>query len=119
MSAVLSEVEVPTRVFVNADMTTARHELVEEVLHGKTVGGFDFAAMLDCELNSDGYSGTVHDLSKIATQLYSQEASAGGVRLAMLGLATAIVERHLPQHLIDARAEQIAAERAEEARTGF
>lgn len=96
-----------------ADIAEAREEIRDEIVAGKTRGGFDFAACLDCELNADGYMGTVHDLAAIVRNLHGDEHSAAGTWLAVLDLAERIVERHLPEQAVADRARKIAEARGE------
>lgn len=99
------------------DYDEAKDELVWEILGGKTRGGFDLAACLDCEFNSDGYTGTVSDLAAlmIGEHGLSGPEQTVATACAVHDLAYKIVAKHLPEELIEQRAAQIQADRAEAA----
>lgn len=102
-----------------ADRVQAREEIRDEIIAGKTRGGFDFAACMDCELNTDGYMGIVHDLATIVKNLHGENHSNAGTWLDVLALAEKIVERHLPEVAIEERAQSIADDRTEDACLGY
>ena len=101
------------REFSDAELDEAREELVQEVIGGKTRGGFDFNACLDCELNSDGYTGTVHDLAQLVVNSYRDGTSA--TWLGLMELSEKIVARHLPEEVVIGRAARIREDRKEDA----
>lgn len=113
MPADIAEVvsDLPRTEPTEADYAQAREEIRDEIVAGKTRGGFDFAACMDCELNTDGYMGLVHDLSAIVGKLHGDEHSAAGTWLDVLALAEKIVERHLPESAVNDRAYAIAEDR--------
>ncbi len=99
-----------------ADRKQAREELCIEILSGETRGGFDFRACLDCEFNSDGYTGTVNDLAALMLGVSGEEGmsrmeAATATRYAVETLAAQIVAKHIPEHVIAERAQQIANDR--------
>lgn len=105
------------REFSADELSTAKDELCWEILEGKTRGGFDLAACLDCEFNSDGYTGTVSDLAKLMLGEHglSGPEQTVATACAVHDLAYRIVAAHLPEQAIEDRAAQIRADRAEDA----
>jgi hypothetical protein len=98
------------------DFAQARSELVAEILDGKTRGGFDLNACLDCEFNSDGYTGTVNDLAALMLGVGGEEGmsrmeAATATRYAVETLAAQIVAKHLPESAVSDRAWAISNER--------
>lgn len=115
MSAVLS-----TRVVIHeSDRDQAREEIRDDIIGGKTRGGFDLRSILDCELNGDGYEKTVTELAGIMGRLYGDNHSAAATWLDVVALTERIVTEHLPEQLIEDRAYDIADARREEALRGF
>lgn len=101
------------REFTEAELKEARDELRDEIIAGKTRGGFNLEACFDCEFNSPGYTDTVNDIAALVLGLYSEGSAA--TWLGVLALAERIVEKHLPESAIEDRAARIRADRAEEA----
>lgn len=99
--------------FTDDELDEAREELVQEIIGGKTRGGFDLNACLDCELNGDGYTVTVHDLAQLVTNSY--EEGTAGTWLGLLALSERIVAKHLPREAVIGRAARIRAQKAEDA----
>lgn len=97
------------------DIEQATDELRDEIIAGGIRGGLNLRACLDCEFNSDGYTGTVNDLAALVLGLYSEGTSA--TWLGVLALAEKIVERHLPEQAIAERAQRIITDRGEESCT--
>ena len=127
-----ARVEIPCRVSADlrafeaqksgptaADYERAREELCFEILDGKTRGGFNLNACLDCEFNSDGYTGTVNDLAKLILNLHedglTQPESANAAWLAVNALSQNIVAKHLPEQAVTDRAWAIYHDKAEAA----
>lgn len=104
------------REFTEAELADAKDELVWEILMGKSCGGFDLAACLDCEFNGDGYSSTVNDLAA----LMIGEHGLGGPELtvatacAVHDLAYRVVAKHLPANVIEERAAKNEADKKED-----
>jgi hypothetical protein len=100
------------------DFARARSELIADILSGERVAGFDFATCLDCEFNSDGYSGTVNDIAALVLNLHGEEGMTGAecsnaTWLGVQSLAEQIVTKHLPETAVSDRAWAIANEREE------
>lgn len=96
------------------ELDAARDSIAWDILQGRTVAGFDLTACLDCEFNSDGYTGTVNDL---ATLMRGEDAlnareQATATACAVHGLAYRIVARHVPESAVSERAEQYRVDKA-------
>jgi hypothetical protein len=118
MSPELAEVlrDKPLPQPSKGDVAQARSELIAEILDGKTRGGFDLNACLDCEFNSDGYTGTVNDLAALMLGVGGEEGmsrmeAATATRYAVETLAAQIVAKHLPESAVSDRAWAISNER--------
>lgn len=103
--------------FTDEELADAKDELCWEILEGKTRGGFDLAACLDCEFNSDGYTGTVSDLAALMVGEHglSGPEQTVATACAVHDLAYRIVAKHLPESAISDRAASIRADREEDA----
>lgn len=108
------------REFSDAELIEARDEIVSAILNGHTCHGFDLNACLDCEFNSDGYTGTVNDLCGLIRGLDGEEGMSRAdsyctTHHAVLDLAERIVAKHIPESAIADRAAQIRLDREEAA----
>ena len=113
----LNDLAGELRELTDDELDDARHAVVWDVLMGKTVGGFDLKACLDCEFNSDGYTSTVNDLAAlmVGDSALSPDDQKIMLSCAVHDLAWRIVEKHIPESAVEDRAREIA----EDARRGL
>lgn len=87
------------------ELDDALAELVMDIEHGKTVGGMDLEACLDCELNkTETGQAFIRDLVKAIGNPYDPEDCAAGYRIRVSEWLDKVVAAHIPQAAIMERA---------------
>lgn len=119
-------IEVPCRVSIETrqyeethdlpepsdeDVRYARQELEEEILAGKRIGRFDLEAIIDQEIN-DNYAATLRKLYEHFAGIATCGDSAGRCLDGDTWMLD-LVRKHMPEELVQERAERLAAERFE------
>lgn len=100
--------------YTDAEIEQARADIRDDIVQGKTVRGFDFAACLDCYLNDDSQAVKFSaEFCRIVGELYGDGYSTAGTWLEVLALAERIVERYVPEDAIYERIDAARADRAE------
>jgi len=87
------------------DLDFAKCDIVMEIEHGKTIGGMDLEACLDCELNqTETGQSFIRELATVLLNPYDPAESAASYRLKIVAWLDKVVAAHIPESAITERA---------------
>lgn len=91
--------EATQRQPTQEELATAQQDLIDKVIAGQTVAGFDLAAVLDCELNSE--RPFTEDMAKLLGSLYEDSGSTAGLWLRVHDYLSRTIAHCIPQSAIE------------------